>query len=110
MSRKPHEPTDATRQLVSLHSAIGTPQEDIATVLDIDAKTLRKHYREELDKGALRANARVGKTLFDKAVSGDTTAAIWWTKTRMGWKDVSRVEGTGPNGEHLGRLVIEWDE
>lgn len=107
MSRKPHEPTDATRQLVSLHAAIGTPQEDIATAMDIDAKTLRKHYRSELDKGATLANARVGKALFDKATSGDTTAAIWWSKTRMGWKDVSRIEGPGENGEHIVRFHFE---
>ena len=99
MSRNPHEPSEASRQLVSLHSAIGTPQDDIAKVLRIDAKTLRKHYRDELDTGMIKANARVGKSLFDKAVSGDTTAAIWWTKTRMGWREKQEIE-------HKGAVVI----
>lgn len=102
MSRKPHEPTDLSRQTVSLHAAIGTPQEDIARVIGVDKKTLTKYYREELDLGMAKANARVGKSLFDKATSGDTTAAIWWSKARMGWSEKTRseVSGAGENGEH----------
>jgi len=92
---KRHEPTDILRQTVSLHAAVGTPQSDIARLLEVDEKTLRKHYRNELDLGAIKANAKGGGALYNKAIAGDTTAAIWWSKTRMGWKDESRVTMAG---------------
>jgi hypothetical protein len=65
----------------------GIPQEDVAKVIGIDSKTMRKHYREELDTAVAKANAKVAQTLFSKAINGDTAAAIWWTKGRMGWAE-----------------------
>ena len=96
-----HEPTPASRQLVQLHSTIGTPQASIARLLDIDEKTLRKHYRDELDLAKDQANATIGGALFNKAKNGDTAAMIFWMKTRAGWKETIRTEGPGPNGEHI---------
>ncbi len=100
MSRKPHEPSEAQRQLVQLHATIGTTQETIARVIGIDAKTLRLHYRDELDLSLAKANATIGGALFNKAKGGDTAAMIFWMKTQAGWKEKSVVEGSGPNGEH----------
>ena len=101
----PFEPTDDERKLVEQMSAVGIPQESIARVVrdGIDPKTLRKHFRHELDTAAIRANAKVGGTLFNKAMSGDTTAAIWWSKTRMGWKEtnVTEIGPTDPLAELL---------
>ena len=45
----------------------GVPETDIARVLGIDPKTLRRHYREELDTGHVLANAKVAESLFRKA-------------------------------------------
>jgi hypothetical protein len=62
---------------------------EIAKELKISPKTLRKHYREELDTGATKANVKVAESLYRKA-TGDgpqsVTAAIFWLKTRAGWK------------------------
>ena len=33
------------------------------------------------------ANAKVAQSLFNQAINGNTSAAIWWTKSRMGWKE-----------------------
>ncbi len=82
-----HVPTKITRDTVMMHAMVGTPQEDIARVLDIDAKTLRLHYRDELDLALAKANATIGGSLFNKAKAGDTTAMIFWMKTRAGWKE-----------------------
>ena len=96
---KKHSPTDATRQTVQLHATIGTPQDVIARVLGIDAKTLRLHYRDELDLATARANATIGGALFNKAKNGDTAAQIFWMKTRAGWKDTTAVTIANPEGE-----------
>ncbi|MDQ1249754.1 MAG: hypothetical protein QG597_4130 [Actinomycetota bacterium] len=45
-------------------AAYGVPERDIARVLGIDPKTLRKHYRDELDTGSIKATAKVAEFLF----------------------------------------------
>src|SRR4051812_23129227 len=83
----PHAPTDPQRAIVKVLAACGTPQEAIARVIGIHGETLRIHYRNELDLGAIDANAKVAEALFKLAVGGDVTAAIWWSKCRMGWSE-----------------------
>jgi hypothetical protein len=90
---KNHAPTAATRSLVELHTSVGTRQEVIADLLEIDPKTLRKHYRKELDHSVAKANAAIGGALFSKAKSGDTASMIFWLKTRAGWKETLVHEG-----------------
>ena len=71
-------------------AAYGVPEADIARVLTIDPKTLRKHYRDELDTGQIKANSKVAESLCRKALgdgSQSVTAAIFWLKTRAGWKE-----------------------
>jgi hypothetical protein len=95
--RPPFKPTAAERKLVEQMAAVGIPQESQCLVVrdGIDEKTLRKHFRRELDTAATKANAKVAGTLFSKAMGGDTTALIWWTKTRMKWSERQEVEHTG---------------
>ncbi len=47
-------------------AAYGVPEPDIARVVAIDPKTLRKHYRDELDTGHVKATVRVAEFLFHK--------------------------------------------
>jgi len=101
---KPFEPTEEQRKIVRLASAVGLPHDQIAQLLEISDGSLRTHFRKELDEGSIQANLKVAGNLMKIAtayppVSGTVTAAIWWTKARMGWKETSRVENTGPNGE-----------
>ena len=58
-----HIPTANQREMVQLHATVGTPQAIIADMLGIDDKTLRKHYREELDQSLAKANASPGPFL-----------------------------------------------
>ena len=93
-----HIPTDAQRQLVALHTTMGTTQDVLADILGIDKKTLRKHYREELDQSTAKANAQIGGALFNKAKGGDTAAMIFWMKTRAGWREKQDVNHTSDDG------------
>jgi len=89
--RKQHAPTDAQRKLVQLHATVGTTQDMIARVIGIDKKTLRLHYRDELDLSMAQANATIGGALFNKAKAGDTASMTFWLKTRARWRETSDV-------------------
>jgi hypothetical protein len=68
-------------------AAYGIPEIDIARVVGVDPKTLRKHYRDELDMGETKANAQVAGFLFNAARTGNVTAQIFWLKTRARWRE-----------------------
>ena len=68
-------------------AAYGIPEFDIARVLKVDPKTLRKYYQEELELGHTKANAQVAGFLFNSAKNGNVTAQIFWLKTRAQWKE-----------------------
>ena len=105
-----HEPTVTTRAEVAALASYGVPQNEIATYIDVDAKTLRKHYRKELDDSMLKANANVAKFLYSAASGKSLTttkgathadcirAAMFWAKTRMGWRETNHLEHTSPDG------------
>lgn len=105
----PFQPTDAERKQVEALSGYGLPIEQIAVLVrnGIDADTLRKHFAQELISGKAKANGQVGKTLFQKVMAGDTTAAIWWSKTQMRWKEVQQHEITGVDGAPIEFKKIE---
>jgi len=99
MGRRSHKPDPASRRQVEAMAGYGVPEVDIACVLDLDPKTLRKHYRSELDKGHIKATTKVAENLYRKATGEGreaVTAAIFWLKTRAGWKETNVHEMHGP--------------
>lgn len=86
-------PADHERQQVEALSGYGLPQDQIAVLIrgGIALETLREHFAKELVSGKAKANGSIGKTLFQKAMSGDTAAMIWWTKAQMRWSETSTV-------------------
>ena len=108
MANPPHAPTEKTRAEVAALYSYGIPQKEIASFIGIDTKTLSKHYREELDVAQVKAHAAVGRFLFQSATgatlkegashSDCVRAAMFWAKTRMGWKETQGVEHTSPDG------------
>ncbi len=98
MGRPAHKPDETARRQVEAMAGYGVAEADIARVLEIDPKTLRKHYRDELDTGHIKANTHIAESLYRKAL-GDgpqsVTAAIFWLKTRARWKETSVTELVG---------------
>lgn len=103
-----YEPTDEQRRTVTAMASCGVPQQAIASVLQIDPKTLRKHFSSELETAAAKANAKVASTLFAKATSPamstpSVTAAIFWLKCRANWRTTAPAE----DKEKLGKKEIQ---
>lgn len=101
MPRKPHEPTDKDRKQVTLMAGIGLTHDQIAKIIGISDETLRKYYATELEVSAAMMNAQVAQNLFSIATSkgaGAVASAIFWMKTRGGWREVERKEITGKDG------------
>jgi hypothetical protein len=99
----PHAPTAYQRERVKLLSSNGVRHEDIALVIGIDDKTLRKHYRTELDMGKAEANIEVLGYLFSAATDptskSHSAAMIFWAKTQCGFRETGRLEVTVGNAE-----------
>lgn len=101
----PHVVTEEGKKIVKALASVGTRYEDIATKMGISSDTLTRKYRKELDEGRIDANAAIAQTLFQQAKAGNTTAMIFWLKTRAGWKETQVNEIAGVDGKDL---VVTW--
>jgi hypothetical protein len=93
MGRRSHRPDERGRRQVEALAAYGVPELDIARVVGVDPKTLRKHYRDELDRST-KATAKVAEFLFRKPTTEGSqcvTAAIFFMKTRGGWREAPQT-------------------
>ena len=104
--RKSHRPSERDKEFVRMLAAMNVSQDDIATKMGISDDTLRKHYKSELEDGRIDANASIGQTLFQQAKNGNTSAAIFWLKTRAGWKETNVTEITGEDGGPIKGLEV----
>jgi hypothetical protein len=94
--------------MVKSLAAYGFRQDDIAAGLGLSSRTLRKHFREELDRGSLEANSQVAQALFRNAMAGNTTAQIFWLKCRAGWREGGSLEtNTGPAPDFIVGLKLD---
>lgn len=93
MPRLKFQPTDEQRRMVKSLAGCGLKQEHIASVLGLaSTTTLRKHFREELERGPVEAHANVRRTLFKLATSGrNPGATIYWLKMRARWSEKGKT-------------------
>lgn len=84
--------------MVKAYVACGTPQDDIAEILGIDPKTLRKHYAREIRLGTAEANANVAGKLYQSAMDGNVVAQIFWLKTRAGYREARHDDHPAASG------------
>ena len=97
-----HKPTTESRATARTLASFGIPQDQIALVLKIDAKTLRAHYVEELSTGSIVATAKVAANLYRIATGSGRqacTAAIFWMKCRAGWSEFAPPPKPAPLGK-----------
>ena len=113
MGRPAHTPTESQRRQVEALAGFGIQETEIAGLIGCDPKTLRKHYRDELDLGHIKANAKVAENLFRMALGQGreaVTAAIFWLKTRARWKETMVNEVTHDVADPLNRLLQDIAE
>ena len=94
MARPNFEPTLEQRRTVKALAGGGMKQEGIAKVLEIRSlKTLRKHFRKELELGLIQAAAQVFQTYLQMAASGKYPAVtLHWIEKHPRWREVDSVE------------------
>jgi len=81
MPRKALHPTDEDRRMVKMLAGVGMSREEIALKMGIkQTKTLRKYFKEELDLGAIEADARVKSRIYSDAMAGNTKAQELWLR------------------------------
>jgi hypothetical protein len=77
-----HKPTDESKQRVCDLVMSGAPIHIICEILKIDDDTLRKHYKFELTTAKSIAIERIGKTVYQQALGGDSKAQALYLKTQ----------------------------
>ena len=118
--RPPFQPTAKDRKLVDRfagllkHEALCMLVDNPTTGEPINPDTLRRHFARELARGKPDKDAKVARSLVDKAL-GDgpqaVTAALWYTKTQMGWRERIEVQAeikTGVLIAPAGQTSNEW--
>jgi hypothetical protein len=114
VSRRAFRPTDGQRENVEALVGYGIPETEICRLVKnpetgkaIDAKTLRKHFPNEIATGAVKFKSLVanfiaatilGKPGGVKDERARVAAAIFVAKTRLGWSERMLLEHGGPGG------------
>lgn len=114
------EPTVADRQNVETLAGLGIRTDDIKYLVinpqtgkHIAQDTLLRHFSDELASGRPKAHAIIAQTLFNKA-KGDghqsVAAAIWFSKTQMGWREKVAVEVEAKSGVLVAPMSVSPEQ
>ncbi len=84
--------------------AVFLTQDQIADYLGISKRTFNnlREKDEQIEinyrKGKARGIAKIANGLFQQAVNGNTTAAMFYLKTQAGWKETQHLDHTSSDG------------
>ena len=106
MARQPFVVNEALREKVSHLAGVGVPQDDIANIIGCAPKTLRKHFRAELDRGVAEANAVIAGCLVAAAKAGNIAAMIFWMKTRARWREQPPANDPDANAGSSSEVLV----
>lgn len=77
-----HTPTPESRLRIAKYVAFGVSVEAICRLENFSYPTLMRHYRHEIEVGRDYINFLVANSLMQQALAGNTTAQIFYLKTR----------------------------
>lgn len=84
---RPPKWTSIDPREVENYAMLGCSDRAIATLLDVDHRTIERHFSPQLEKGRERGNTLLRKWQWDAAQKGNTTMLIWLGKQRLGQTD-----------------------
>jgi len=103
--RPSHVVTQEKRDRVLEFSGMGLTNAQVAKLMDISQDTLERKYKEELSTAALHKNVNVARNLYNMATNPEhkssAQSAMFWMKTRAGWRETNRLEVANPDGSNL---------
>lgn len=74
-------------------ASIGCPTYEIASVMGVSARTLKRNYADIIEQFREKGKASLRKKMWDKAVKKDNTnMQIWLSKNYLGMKDRTQTE------------------
>jgi hypothetical protein len=90
-------------ELAKNYCLLGATDDDLASFLGVSRKTVdnwrttHPEFAEAAKAGKEQADALVARSLYNKAVGGDTTACIFWLKNRQkhAWRDRHEIDHSG---------------
>lgn len=97
----------AKQDAVALMVSCGLNQTTISSLLGMSKDKLQKLFRPELDFGKDILTSRVANALVQKALDGNVMAAIFWLKSRAGWRETTELELSKKEGENISEVERE---
>jgi hypothetical protein len=97
MARKAFVVNEAMRENVRHLAGLGIRQDHIAKIIGCAPKTLRKRFRDDLDRGVAVAIATIANNLFAAAKSGNVPAQIFYLKTQGHWRESPAPRDPAPH-------------
>jgi transcriptional regulator with XRE-family HTH domain len=98
---RPVKSDQISLEQVEVIASLGLTDDEIAIILGISERTLNywkksnPEFLQSLKRGKLKADFQIAKSLYVKALLGDTTAMIFWLKNRQPdrWRDRHQIDG-----------------
>jgi len=89
--------TERDLKIIETLAGYGLTIPQIAAVMEVSPRTLRLKQHDvavntALESGRAKAELRVGKALYERAIDGDIAAIRWWEMTRAKRSAEARVE------------------
>lgn len=94
--KEDQHPRDKLRPVIAALAGHGLPHKDIADTLKIGTDTLHKHYKDELEGGALKLKTLALSKYTEAMQTGEQWALKLFLSSRMGISDKLQLEGGDP--------------
>ncbi len=110
--RPRYQPTDADRATVKNMAAAGIPHTNICQCIGtvgISEKTLRVHFRHELDTSAYMVTGFAMSKLFAAIQGGQAWAVCFWLKCKADFKETNKMEHAGDPTAPV-KVTVEYSD
>ena len=75
-------------------ASIGCPDYEIASVLNVSARTLKRNYAEIIDQYKEKGKASLRKKMWEKAMKGNDKLLVWLSKNYLNMVDKVHTTST----------------